>query len=197
MCTISLYADRIGLGWAHDVFTLHITRSCILHAYVLLFTYSSYCELCWDFFDCLFHSLPLILFTLVMSMALKHKSTPAQNPLRSDASSSSDHAPLSLQFRDDDAYKAFLENFSRRGIHWSAESFWVILLTLTFPLSFTVRNRSLFVTSSSLVLLCWFRSSTPTCTGLTILYLISLLVSEVFLFLLHCSLLRMCLRFLV
>ena len=46
-------------------------------------------------------------------MAPKRKSTPAQNPLHSDASSSFDSAPLSLQFRDDDAHKAFMENFSR------------------------------------------------------------------------------------
>ena len=58
-----------------------------------------------------------ILFTLVVSMAPKHKSTPAQNPLHSDASFSSDHAPLSLHFRNDDAHKAFTENFSRRDIH--------------------------------------------------------------------------------
>ena len=58
-----------------------------------------------------------ILFTLIVSMALKHKSTPIQNPFRFDASSSSDSAPLSLPFRDDDAHKAFSKNFSRRGIH--------------------------------------------------------------------------------
>ena len=44
-------------------------------------------------------------------------SVEARNPLHSDASFSSDHAPLSLHFRNDDAYKAFMENFSRRGIH--------------------------------------------------------------------------------
>ena len=60
-----------------------------------------------------FHSLPLFLFTLVVSMAPKRKSTPTWNPLHSSASSSSDSAPLSLQFRDDDAYKAYSENFSR------------------------------------------------------------------------------------
>ena len=60
-----------------------------------------------------FFSLPLMLVTLVVSMAPKCKSTPAQNPLHSDASSSSDYAPLSLRFRNDDAYKAFRENFSR------------------------------------------------------------------------------------
>ena len=64
-----------------------------------------------------FFSLPLLLVTLVVSMAPKHKSIPTRNPLHSDASSSFDHAPLSLCFRNDDAYKAFTENFSRRGIH--------------------------------------------------------------------------------
>ena len=60
-----------------------------------------------------FLSCPLVLFTLVMSMALKHKSTSAWNPFDSGAFSSSDSVPLSLRFRDDDAYKAFSEKFSR------------------------------------------------------------------------------------
>ena len=50
-------------------------------------------------------------------MAPKRKSTPARNPLRSGASSSSDTAPHNLRFRDGDAYKAFTENFSKRGVH--------------------------------------------------------------------------------
>ena len=64
-----------------------------------------------------FLSLPLFLFTLVMSMAPKCKFTSARNFLHSGASSFSDSAPLSLQFRDDDAHKAFSENFSRRDVH--------------------------------------------------------------------------------
>ena len=64
-----------------------------------------------------FISLPLFLFTIVVSMAPKRKSTPAQNSLCFDASSSFDSAFLSLQFCDDDAHKAFLENFSRRDVH--------------------------------------------------------------------------------
>ena len=56
-------------------------------------------------------------FTLDVSMATKRKSTPTWNPLHSGASSSSDSTSLSLRFRDDDAHKAFSENFSRRGIH--------------------------------------------------------------------------------
>ena len=50
-------------------------------------------------------------------MAPKRKSTPARNPLRSGASSSFDPTLSHIQFRDDDAFKAFSENFSRRGIH--------------------------------------------------------------------------------
>ena len=50
-------------------------------------------------------------------MAPKRKSTPARNPLHSGASSSFNSAPLSLRFCDDDAHKAFSENFSRWGIH--------------------------------------------------------------------------------
>ena len=50
-------------------------------------------------------------------MALKRKSTPIWNPLHFGASSSTDPSPFTVRFRDDDAVKAFLENFSRRGIH--------------------------------------------------------------------------------
>ena len=64
-----------------------------------------------------FLSLPLFLFTLVVSMAPKRKSIPAWNPLHSCASSSSDSTPLSLRFRDDDAHKAFSKKFSRWGVH--------------------------------------------------------------------------------
>ena len=62
-------------------------------------------------------SLLLFLFMLVVSMAPKRKSTLVRNPLHSGAYSSSDYAPFSLRFRDDDAHKAFSENFSRRGVY--------------------------------------------------------------------------------
>ena len=55
----------------------------------------------------------LFLFTLVVSMAPKRKFTPAQNPLHSRASSSSDPTLSHIRFRDDDAFKAFSGNFSR------------------------------------------------------------------------------------
>ena len=61
--------------------------------------------------------LSLILFTLVVSMAPKRKFTPTRNPLRSGASSSSDPSPSNVRFCGDDAFKAFSENFYKRGIH--------------------------------------------------------------------------------
>ena len=64
-----------------------------------------------------FLSLPLFLFTLVVSMALKRKSILTWNLLCSGASSSSNPSPFNIRFHDDDSFKAFLENFSRRGIH--------------------------------------------------------------------------------
>ena len=54
-----------------------------------------------------------LLFTLVMSMAPKRKSTPTRNSLHSGTSSFTDLSPSNVQFRDDDAFKAFSENFSK------------------------------------------------------------------------------------
>ena len=62
-------------------------------------------------------SLLLCYFTLVVSMAPKRKSTPARNPLHFSISSSTNHSPSTVRFWDDDAFKAFSENFFRRGIH--------------------------------------------------------------------------------
>ena len=87
-----------------------------MHTY-FLFIIFDIIDVAWDFSDCSSLFLPLILFTLVVSMAPKPKSTLAWNPLRSGASSSSDPSPSNVRFRDDDAFKAFSENFSRRGIH--------------------------------------------------------------------------------
>ena len=86
------------------------------HAYVLLFNILAIFELLRAFLIVSFFSLSL-LFTLVMSMAPKRKSTPSQNPLRSGASSSSDPTPSHIRLYDEDAWKDFSENFSRRGVH--------------------------------------------------------------------------------
>ena len=62
---------------------------------------------------------------LVVSMAPKRKSTQTWNPLHSGASLSSDPSPSNVQFRDDDAFKAFSKNFSTQGIHLKCQ---VVLL---------------------------------------------------------------------
>ena len=82
-----------------------------MHTY-FLFNILGIFDIAWDFSDCLFF-LSLFLFMLVMSMAPKRKSTPNRNPLHSGASSSSDPSPSHIRFHDDDAFKAFSENFSR------------------------------------------------------------------------------------
>ena len=116
MCAICLCVDRFGLGWTHDAFSFACHMFIHFPCLRTSFQYSWYLKLLRTFLIVSL-SLPFCLFTLDVFMAPKHKSTLARNPLHFGASSSFDFAPLSLQFRDDDAHKAFLENFSRRGIH--------------------------------------------------------------------------------
>ena len=164
-----------------------------MHTY-LLFIICDIVVAAWDFSDCFFFFfLPLFLFTLVVSMAPKRKSTPARNhPLRSSAFSSSDPLPSNVRIRDDDAFKAFLKNFFRQGIHSECQ---VILSDFTdTDLPSVIHNRggSHCVTSRSHVLSCLSRSSTPTCMGLMVQYFSSSLMLEVCAFLSHRSWLRMC-----
>ena len=196
MCAIDCVL--VGLDWAKPMmqFLLHVTCSCISHAYVLYFSiYLLYLNYFQAFLIVSFFPFS-ILFTLVVSMTPKHKSTPTRNPLCSDASSSSDSTSLSLRFHNNDAHKAFSKNFLDAAFILNAKSLWRTSLTPTFPLSFTVRDGSHCVTSQSFVLSCLSRSFTPTCTGLIVLYLFSLLAFEVHAFLSHYSLSQMCLGFL-
>ena len=177
-------------------FLLHVTCSCISHAYVLYFSiYLLYLN-CFGAFPIVSFFPFSLLFTLAVSMATKCKSTPAQNPLHSDVSSSSDSTPLSLSLFG--SVIMMSTRHSRRtfpdvAFILNAKSFWRTSPTLTFPLSFTVRDRSHYVTSRSHVLSNLSRIFTPTCTRLIIQYLFSLLVFEVRIILSHHSLLRMCL----
>ena len=103
----------VGLDWVELM--MHLLSMTHVHAFSMHLYILSYILLIVNYFGTfmiVFFSLPLLLVTLVVSMAPKRKSTPTQNPLHSDASSFSDHVPLSLHFRNDDAYKAFTENFS-------------------------------------------------------------------------------------
>ena len=132
-----------------------------------------------------FLSLPFFLFMLVVSMAPKRKSTPARNPLRSGASSSSDFAPFSLWFRDDDAHKAFSENFSRQSVHSEHQVILADFADTNLP---TVIHSREWESLYDVPVTCprhlssraraYSRSFTRTCMGLIIQYLFSSLRSR-------------------
>ena len=105
----------VGLDWAEPMMFLflHVTCSCIFHAYVPLFS-SFDIDSVWYFFACL-SLFPFLLDSL--HMAPKRKTTLFWNPLHFGASSSSDSIPLHIKFYDNKARKDFSGNFSRRGIH--------------------------------------------------------------------------------
>ena len=81
-----------------------------------LFNMFLYIWTVWDFSECFFLP-PHSLVYISASMAPKRKCAPSRNPLRSGASSSFDSTPSFVRFRDEDAWKDFSENFSRRGVH--------------------------------------------------------------------------------
>ena len=139
-----------------------------------------------------FLSLLLFLFTLVMSMAPKRKSTPTWNPLRSKASSSFDPTLSIFSSMMVMPLRHFRRTFLDKAFIQNTKSFCWTLSTPTFPLSFTVGDGSHCVTSRSPVLSYLSRSFTPTCTGLIVQYLFSSLVFEVRAFLSHRNLLWMC-----
>ena len=119
----------LGLDWAEPMmffffFTLHVTCLCIfMHTFFTFNIFLYIVELFGAFLIVSFFPLSLS-FTLVVSVAPKRKSTPSQNPLRSEASSSSDPTSSHIRFRDEDAQKDFSENFSYEVFIRNAESFW-------------------------------------------------------------------------
>ena len=110
----------VGLDWAEPMMQYCFACQMFMHFPYTRTFFSLYVILLLllgTFLIVFFFSLPLFLFMFVTSMAPKRKSTSARNPLYSSSSSSSDPSPSNVWFRDDDAFKAFLENFYRRGIH--------------------------------------------------------------------------------
>ena len=181
MCAISLCA-----GWAkHMMYLLCMSHFHAFSVHMYVFSHILIIVNCFATFFIVFFSFPLLLVTLVVSMAPKRKSTPVWNPLHSGASSSSDHAHLSLRFCNDDAYKALTENFSWWGIHSECRVILGHFADIDIPI--VIHSREWESLCDEL---------TSTFPLFTVPYLILLLVSEVFLFLSHRNLLRMCLGFL-
>ena len=119
---------------------------------------------CFGNFLIVFLSLPLFLFTLVMSIAPKPKSTPARNPLHSGASSSFDPTLSHIRFRDDDVFKAFSENFSRRGIHLKRQVILMDFVDTDLPSIIHSKGWESLCDVPITCFSCLSRSSTPTCT---------------------------------
>ena len=192
MCEIYLCVDRFGLGWAHDAicFACHMFMyfPCICTLFSIYLLYFNFLGLFWlSFFlslsfclrwSCLWHlsinplrpgtlfiPVPLRLLILALSIFGSMMMMPTRHSRRT--------------FLD----KVFIRN---------TKSYWQTSPTLTFPLSFTIRNGSHCVTFRLPVLLCLSRSFTPTCTRLIVQYLFSSLAFEVRAFLSHHNLLRMC-----
>ena len=100
----------VGLDWAEPMMflSLHVTCSCIFHAYVPSFIFILILIYVGAFLR--------VSFSLSLSLP-KRKSTLSHNPLHSGAFSSSDTTPSHVRFCDDKARRDFSENFSWRGIH--------------------------------------------------------------------------------
>ena len=95
----------VGLDWAEPrmFLSLHVTCSCIFHAYVPSFIFILILIYVGAFLR--------VSFSLSLSLP-KRKSTLSHNPLHSGAFSSSDTTPSHVRFCDDKARRDFSENFS-------------------------------------------------------------------------------------
>ena len=116
---IDMSVVRFGLGFAHDAISiLHVTCSCIFHAYVFFSFSCSSCDVCVCVCVFLFYLFIYLFFPDRLRMAPKCKFTRAQNPFGSGSSTSDPPIPsLHVRFRDGKAQQDFLENFQKRGIH--------------------------------------------------------------------------------
>ena len=180
MCDIYvelMCAVRFGLGWAHDVFKF--ARHMFMH-FSCICTFNSLYSYILILFGA-FLRVSLSFYALACSVAPKHKSASSQNPLRSGASASSFLTPLLLTygFVMIKPVRTFWRTSLDKAFIRNAKSFYRIFPILTFPLSSTIGVGSHCVVSQSLVPPWSYKSFTPICTDLTILYLSSSLVFEV------------------
>ena len=164
----------VGLDWAKPMMflLLHVTCSCI---HSIFFPYLIDIDLCWYFSVC--HSLSLFL-SVSCSMAPKRKSTPSRNLLHSEATTSNS-IPSHIWFRDEKACMNFSENFSRRGIHSECQVVLLDFFDTDIPTVIYSKGRESLCGIWSLVPLWSYKSFTPICTDLIILYLILSLAFEV------------------
>ena len=171
----------VGLDWAKPMmpFILHITYSCISHAYILSFQYTCYI---WTVLGLFWLSLSLPLSSVCVSLCLWHLNASLVHPRTLFVLGHPLRLILLLplfnfvmRMPKRTSWRTFLDE----AFIWNAKSFFQTSPTLTYPLSFTVGVRSHCVTFQSTVLLCWSRSFTPTYMELILQYLSSLLAFKV------------------
>ena len=170
----------VSLDWVEPmmIFLLHVTWSCIFHAYVLFFSLFGI-SVDWCFSTCLSLFLYFFLSQIVCAWH------PSANPLRPGTLFvPGNHLLLTL-------LRSMLGSVLRRPIRtsrrtspnvafiWNATlSYWTSSI-LIYWLSFTGEDGSLFVRSQWVVPLWSYRNFTPICMDLIIPSLISLLLFEV------------------
>ena len=145
---------------------LHVTCSCILHAYVPSFLYIMILNY-------------LVLFCLSLSLSLSFLLVAlwhlSENLLRPENLFVPGHLPLILLLHTSSSMmirpvRTFWRTFPDTAFVWDAKSSYQIFPILTFPLSSTIKVGSHCVASLSLAFPWSYRSFTPTCTDLIILY---------------------------
>ena len=164
----SMYAGRIGVGWAHNVFTfachMFMHFSYIRTNYVSIFSILNYLVL-----FCL--SLSLSFFLLLVALWHLCENLPHPRALFIPR-----HLTMILLLHTIGSVMIKPVRTFRRTFHDMAfvrntkSSYWIFPI-LTFPLSSIVRVGSHCVASRSLALLWSYKSFTPTCTDLNTLYL--------------------------
>ena len=161
----------VGLDWAKPMmlFILHVTCLCIPMHTFFLFNISWYIWIVFRTF--LIVSLSLPLSSICVSLCLWH---PNASLLRPRTLFVMGH-PLRLilllhlfgsmmRMPERPSWRIFLD----KAFMLNAKSSWWTLSTLTYPLSFTVKVGSHYVTSQSHVHPCWSRSFISTCMDLII-----------------------------
>ena len=156
----------VGLDWVEPMMslTLHVTCSCIFHAYIPSFIYIL-------ILDC------LVLFWLSPPLSLSFVSCSRhlnENLFRLRTLFVLGHHPILLLLIFSSVMRKPVRTswrtFLNAAFIRNAKSSYQISLILTFPLSSTIGVRSHYVASWSLALPWSYRSFTPTCTDLIIQY---------------------------
>ena len=172
-------AGRIGLGWAHDVFTIAFLMLMHFHAYLL---YIPYILIYLNYFG----TFPIVSFSpphcLVYVSASWHQNISLFCPRTLFVPGHPflliilPHTSSSMMRRPK---RTSLKTSLDEAFIWYAKSSCRTSSKLTYPLSFTVGDGNHCGTSQSLVHPCWYRSFTPTCMVLIFQYLSFLLAFEV------------------